>query len=330
MSRFQVPAAPGRIRALPGLRRLTRETTLDPGRLILPLFVTDDPAARGPVGSLPGVRRYAPEELGAVAEAVVARGVPAVLLFGVPRTRSPSGAHSAEASGPVPQAIAVLKAATPDLVVMTDVCLCAYRTDGQCGPHGSRGLVGAEPHRLLRAMALAHAAAGADVVAPSAMADGQVGAIRRGLDEAGFADRAILAYSAKYASTFYGPFRDAARSAPSGGDRRSHQMDPANGREALAEVALDLGEGADLVMVKPGGPCLDVIARVRDAFPAAPLVAYQVSGELALIEAAAERGWVDRRAALLEALIGLRRAGADAVITYAALEVARWLTEEKP
>ena len=213
---------------------------------------------------------------------------------------------------------------------VTEEQIGAYRADGHCGPRGRHGLATGETLELLAAMAVAHAAAGAHTVAPSAMVDGQVAALRRALDEAGFADRSILAYSAKYASAFYGPFRDAARSAPSTGDRRDHQMDPANGREALAEVALDLEQGADLVMVKPAGPCLDVLARVRDAFPAAPLVAYQVSGELALIEAAAERGWVDRRAVLLESLTAIRRAGADAVITYAALEVAAWLREGSP
>jgi porphobilinogen synthase len=325
-----VPASPGRIRSLPGLRRLTREATLDPGRLILPLFVTDDPSAVGPIASLPGVRRHAPEELGEVVGRAAALGVPALLLFGVPRSRGESGAHAADPAGPVARGIAEIRSAVPDLVVMTDVCLCAYRSDGHCGPRGRHGLATGETHELLAAMAVAHAAAGADTVAPSAMIDGQVAALRRALDDAGFADRSILAYSAKYASAFYGPFREAARSAPSTGDRRGHQMDPANGREALAEVALDLAEGADLVMVKPAGPCLDVVARVRDAYPAAPLVAYQVSGELAMIEAAAERGWVDRRAVLLESLTALRRAGADAVITYAALEVAGWLREESP
>lgn len=324
------PARPGRARALAGLRRLVREATLAPGRLIQPLFVTDDPAARGPVASLPGVVRYFPEELGAIAHDLVARGVPAVLVFGVPHRRSSDGSHAADPAGPVARALDELKSAAPELVALTDVCLCAYREDGHCGPHGPRGLEHGATNERLAAMARAHVAAGADGVAPSAMADGQVGAIRQALDTAGFEDRVILGYSAKYASAFYGPFRDAARSAPSSGDRRGHQMDPGNGREALAEVALDLAEGADLVMVKPGGPCLDIVARVRDAFPAAPLVAYQVSGELAMIEAAAARGWLDRRAALLESLVALRRAGADAVITYAAREVATWLREETP
>lgn len=327
---FLGPARPGRARALVGLRRLVREATLDTGRLIQPLFITDDPAARGPVTSLPGVSRYFPAELGSVAVDLVTLGVPAVLLFGVPARRCPEGHSAADPAGPVARAVAELKAAAPELVVLTDVCLCAYREDGHCGPHGPRGFAHGPTHDLLAAMATSHAEAGADGVAPSAMADGQVAAIRQALDAVGFDDRVVLGYSAKYASAFYGPFRDAARSAPSTGDRRGHQMDPTNGREALAEIALDLAEGADLVMVKPGGPCLDVVARVRDAFPAVPLVAYQVSGELAMIEAAAARGWLDRRAALLESLVALRRAGADAVITYAAREVATWLREETP
>ena len=322
--------APGRVRALPGLRALVRETELTAARLVLPLFVTDDPAAAVPVDSLPGVRRHLVAELPAVAAQVEAAGLGAVLLFGVPQGRDPEGEGAWAPGNLVEKAIAGLKQTAPDLVVMTDVCLCPWRSDGHCGRFtAGRGLDHAATRTALARMAVRHAEAGADVVAPSAMADGQVAAIRAALDQAGFRDQAILAYSAKFASAFYGPFRDAARSAPAFGDRRSHQLDPANGREAVHEVALDLAEGADLVMVKPALPALDVIAGVRARHPAARLFAYQVSGELAQLQAAAQRGWLDYEATLLESLLAIRRAGADAILTYAALDAAAMLRSRR-
>lgn len=320
--------APGRARALPGLRALTRETELTPARLVLPLFVTDDEDAAGPIAALPGVARHRLAELPDIAARVQEAGVPAVLLFGVPKHRDPEGDGALADDNVVSAAIRQLKTAAPALVVMTDICLCPWRSDGHCGSFHRGHLDHARTRDKLACMAVEHARAGADVLAPSAQADGQVAALRQALDAGGFEDRAILAYSAKFASSFYGPFREAARSAPAFGDRRSHQLDPANGREALTEVALDLEEGADFVMVKPALPALDVLARVRDRHPTARLFAYQVSGELAQLRAAANAGFLDFDATLLESLLAMRRAGADAILTYAALEAAALLRRQ--
>ena len=249
-----------------------------------------------------------------------------MLLFGLPEEKDPEGSHSHRADGVVQQAIAAIKTAVPDLVVITDVCLCQYTDHGHCGLLDERGAVrNDETAQRLARIAVSHARAGADLVAPSAMIDGQVAAIRCGLDEAELAEVGILSYAAKYASAFYGPFRDAADGAPKHGDRSTHQMDPGNAREALKEVALDLDEGADLVMVKPALAYLDVIRAVHEAFPATPLVAYNVSGEYAMLKAAAVRGWLDERRAVLETLTAMKRAGADLIVTYHAQDAAGWL-----
>lgn len=321
----------GRLRASAPLRRLRTETRLEPARLIQPLFVTDAPELVGPVDSLPGVRRFTPEELAHEGRRLAATGVGGVLVFGVPAAKDAEGSGGWQGEL-VPSAVAALKAAAPALVVATDVCLCPYTDHGHCGLLAADGRGLDEPATLerLAAMAVAHARAGADLVAPSAMIDGQVAALRAGLDAAGSSSTGLLAYAAKFASAFYGPFRDAARSAPTVGDRRGHQLDPGNGREALAEVRQDLAEGADAVMVKPAGPYLDVIAAVRQAFPEAVIAAYQVSGEHAMLQAAVARGWLDERRAGLEALLAIRRAGADWILTYSADRVRGWLDEESP
>jgi porphobilinogen synthase len=324
-------ARPRRLRRTAGLRRMVRETRLSAADLIAPLFVTAGRGVVRPISSLPGQARRSVDQLSAPLEALGAAGVPAVLLFGIPERKDEQGSGAWDPEGPVPAAIRAIKRQAPELVVIADVCLCEYTSHGHCG------VLPAEPNRadvlndptldLLARAAVAYADAGADVVAPSAMMDGQVAAIRAALDRAGHANVAILAYAAKFASAFYGPFREAAESAPRFGDRRSYQMDPANGREALREVALDAAEGADLLMVKPAGPYLDVVRAVRERFDL-PLVAYQVSGEYAQLKAAAANGWLDERRAALESLIGIKRAGADLVITYYALEAARWLAAE--
>jgi porphobilinogen synthase len=316
---------PRRLRENAGLRRLARETRLSPEDLIYPLFVVPGRDVRRPIGSLPGQFHWSPERAVEPARGAHEAGVPAVLLFGQP----PAGAKDALGSGAwagdgaVQEAVRRIKDAVPELVVMTDVCLCAYTDHGHCGvPAGGRVDDDATLPLLAR-VAVSHARAGADVVAPSDMMDGRVGAIRRALDAEGLGRVAILAYSAKYASAFYGPFREAEGSAPAFGDRSGYQMDPPNVREALREIELDVEEGADMVMVKPALAYLDVVRAARERVDL-PLVAYNVSGEYAMVKAAAERGWIDERAAAREILLGIRRAGADAVITYWAPEVAAW------
>jgi porphobilinogen synthase len=298
-------------------------------QLIHPLFITAQPGVVRAIPSMPGHAQWAVDRLDEEADVLTALGVPAVLLFGLPATKDACGSAAWDPAGPVPQAIAALKRQAPDLLVIADVCLCEYTDHGHCGiVQGTSGVVENDATLpLLARAAVAYADAGVDIVAPSAMMDGQVAAIRAGLDAAGHQQIPILAYAAKFASAFYGPFRDAAGSAPQFGDRRAYQMDPANGREALREVALDAAEGADLLMVKPAGPYLDILRQMRDRTDL-PLVAYQVSGEYAMLKAAAERGWIDERRAALESLIGIRRAGADLIITYYAKEAARWLQEE--
>ncbi|HEX4109000.1 MAG TPA: porphobilinogen synthase [Solirubrobacteraceae bacterium] len=319
-----------RLRRTAGLRGLVRETHLHPGCLVAPLFVAERGPEREPIESMPGVDRLSIDALLAEAGELVALGVPAVLLFGIPAEKDEDGSGAWDEDGVVQLATRALKAAHPDLLVIADLCLCEYTSHGHCGRLRSDGTVDNDATlELLAQTAVSQARAGADIIAPSDMMDGRVGAIRSELDGEGLSDVPILAYSAKFASAFYGPFRDAAGSAPSFGDRRGYQMDPANGREALREALLDVDEGADMVMVKPALPYLDVIAAVRAA-TTLPIAAYQVSGEYAMLEFAAAAGALDRRTAALEALTAIRRAGADILITYYAKDVARWLREATP
>jgi porphobilinogen synthase len=319
---------PRRLRRTPALRRMVRETTLRPADFIHPLFVTAGAGVERPIGPLPGHAQRSVDRLDAEVDEALGLGIPAVLLFGLPATKDAIGSAGWDPAGPVPQAVATLKRRHPELVVVADVCLCEYTDHGHCGVLDGAGgaVLNDATLPLLARAAVAYADAGADIVAPSAMMDGQVAAIRAALDDAGHREVAILAYAAKFASAFYGPFREAAGSAPAFGDRRAYQMDPANGREAAREVALDVEEGADLLMVKPAGPYLDIIRQVRERYDL-PLAAYQVSGEYAMLMAAAERGWLDERRAVLESLVAIKRAGADLIITYAAKGAARWLAE---
>ena len=320
-----------RLRRTPALRRLVRETRLSPGQLLQPLFVRPGQGVREEIASLRGQLRLSVDEILVEAGRAAAAGVGGVILFGIPGEKDATGSGAWAEDGITQRAVRALRPAYPDLVIAADVCLCEYTSHGHCGV-----LTGPadEPHvdndatlELLARTAVSLARAGADLVAPSAMMDGQVGAIRAALDHDGLPETAILAYAAKHASAFYGPFREAAGSAPAFGDRRSYQMDPANGREALREILADVAEGADLVMIKPAMPALDVVAAARLATEV-PIAAYQVSGEYAALVAAAERGWLDRRAAALESLTAIARAGADVIITYFAVEAAAWLAEE--
>jgi porphobilinogen synthase len=314
-----------RLRATPVLRDLVRETRLDPGDFVLPLFVEEGLDGRAAIAAMPGVDRLS--IAGAVAEAGEAQalGIPAVLLFGIPADKDEEGSGAWDDEGAVQLATRAIKDAHPDVLVIADLCLCEYTSHGHCGLLRADGSVDNDASvELLARTALSQARAGADVIAPSDMMDGRVGAIRAALDEDGLSDTPILAYSAKFASAFYGPFREAADSTPAFGDRRGYQMDPANGDEALREALLDVQEGADMVMVKPALPYLDVVRRVKDATHL-PVAAYNVSGEYAMLKAAAAAGYLDERAAVLEALTSIRRAGADIVITYHAKDAARWL-----
>ncbi|MDB4907366.1 MAG: hemB [Gemmatimonadetes bacterium] len=315
---------PRRLRRTAALRNLVRETRLDPASFILPLFVRSGEKLRTPVGSMPGVNQTSVDELLVDARKAASLGVGGVLLFGIPDHKDEQGSGAWDDHGPVATAVRALKQELPQLVVITDVCMCEYTSHGHCGVLVNGEVDNDATLDLLAREAVAHARAGADVVAPSDMMDGRVGAIRSALDDAGFANTAIMAYSAKYAGGFYGPFREAAESAPSHGDRQGYQMDAANAAEALREVWLDIDEGADMVMVKPAGPFLDVIWQVKQE-TGYPLAAYQVSGEYAMIKAAAERGWIDGERAMMESLIAIRRAGADVIITYFALDAARLL-----
>jgi porphobilinogen synthase len=312
-----------RLRATPALRRAFAETSLEPRRLVLPAFVKQGATGAEPVGSMPGVEQHDLDSVVALAGRARAAGLGGLLLFGIPEAKDATGSSGWDPEGPVPAAIRAIKAEHGDgLVVWADVCQCEYTDHGHCGPLDDRGAVvnDAAVDGYVRD-ALAYADAGADIVAPSGMMDGQVAAIRRGLDAAGHERVAVVAYAAKYASAFYGPFREAAESTMAGGDRASHQMDPANRREARLELDLDAAEGADALMVKPALPYLDVVADARAAFDL-PIVAYHVSGEYAMVHAAAERGWLDGPAAMREAVTSIRRAGADVVLTYAALDLA--------
>jgi porphobilinogen synthase len=314
---------PRRLRANHTLRRLVAETRVTPDDLIYPAFVVPGKGVAEPIGAMPGICHYSADNLAEQARAVYNEGIGAMLLFGVPDKKDEKGSGAYDKDGVVQRAIAEMKSAAPDLLVITDVCLCAYTSHGHCGVTDSKGRVLNDPSlELISKMALSHANAGADIVAPSDMMDGRVAAIRAALDAEGLEDTTILSYSAKYASCFYGPFRDAAHSAPQFGDRKTYQMDPPNAREALKEIALDIDEGADMVMVKPALPYLDVIARARDCFDV-PIAAYQVSGEYSMIKAASEKGWIDEKRAMNESLTAIRRAGADLILTYFARDFAR-------
>ena len=313
-----------RLRTSPAMRALVRETRLSPDMFVLPLFVCEGEGVRREVPSMPGVFNLSVDE--AVRETTAAKGdgVNAVLLFGLPNHKDDVGSAAYDADAPVQSAVRAIKRAVPDVLVITDVCLCEYTDHGHCGIVIDDQIVNDPTVDQLVKAAVSHAAAGADIVAPSDMMDGRVGAIREALDERGFENVAIMSYAAKYCSAFYGPFRDAAGSAPKFGDRRSHQMDPANAEEALREVEQDIEEGADIVMVKPALPYLDIITRVKETF-GYPTAAYQVSGEYAMLKAAARNGWIDEPRAMLETLTAIRRAGADIIITYYAREAARAL-----
>jgi porphobilinogen synthase len=313
-----------RLRRTPALRALVRETRLSADQFVLPLFVCEGTNVRRPVTSMPGVFQLSVDETVAEAQGALADGVGAVLLFGLPRSKDDTGSAAHDAAGPVQAAIRALRVSAPDMLVITDVCLCEYTTHGHCGIIADGDIANDATVEQLVRSALSHAEAGAHIVAPSDMMDGRVGAIRQALDARGFDQVAIMSYAAKYCSGYYGPFREAADSAPQFGDRRSHQMDPANAGEALREVEIDIAEGADIVMVKPAMPYLDIIWRVKERF-AYPTAAYQVSGEYSMIKAAAQNGWIDEERAMMESLIAIRRAGADIIITYYARAAARVL-----
>lgn len=319
---------PRRLRQSPALRRMVVETRLNVSQLVLPLFVRAGQKLRHPIGSMPGVFQLSPDELLKEATTAWEAGVPAVLLFGIPDVKDAVASQAYARDGIVQEAVRLLKRELPDLLVITDVCLCEYMEHGHCGivergPRGAR-ILNDPTLKLLARSAASHAEAGADIVAPSDMMDGRVRAIREELDREGFSETPIMSYAAKFASAYYGPFREAAESAPKFGDRRSYQMDGANAEEALREVALDIQEGADIVMVKPALAYLDILYRVKSQF-GYPTAAYNVSAEYSMIKAAAANGWVDERAVTMETLLSLRRAGADIIITYSALDAARWL-----
>ncbi|MGH7614760.1 MAG: porphobilinogen synthase [Gemmatimonadales bacterium] len=328
---------PRRLRLTTAIRDLVRETRLDTPQLIYPLFVTAASPTARPVASMPGVSQWPADRIASEAEAAFQLGIPAVLLFGIPAAKDAAGSGSYATDGVVQRAVRAIKQAVPDLVVITDVCLCEYTDHGHCGLLNGSTPALAQPHlpdgyvlndesvEVLGRIAISHVDAGADMVAPSAMLDGMVAGIRAALDSRRLEHMPIMSYSAKFASGFYGPFREAAEGAPKHGDRLSHQMDPANAREALRESGLDVAEGADLLMVKPALPYLDIVRATRERFPDLPLAAYNVSGEYAMVKAAAQLGWLDERRTVLEILTGIRRAGADLIITYHAKDAARWL-----
>jgi porphobilinogen synthase len=327
---------PRRLRHSPTLRRMVQETSLSPSDFVAPLFVGHGRDDQRPIGSMPGQFQWSVERLGVEAARIAALGIPAVILFGIPDRRDATGSGNRDPDGIVPRAVRAVKESAPELIVISDLCFCEYTDHGHCGLVNNPGeghfsaslpagyLLNDPTLELLKRAAVVQAQAGADVVAPSGMLDGMVGAIRTALDQAGFEQVAVLSYAAKYASAFYGPFREAVDSEPGFGDRSQHQMDPANRREALREVALDVAEGADILMVKPALAYLDVIAAVREAHDL-PVAAYQVSGEYAMLHAAAANGWLDLRRSALESLLSIKRAGADLILTYFAQDAARWL-----
>jgi len=308
------------------LRGLVRETRLSVDQLIYPLFIAEGLQEPREIASMPGIMQWPVEHIGREVERIANLGIPAVLLFGIPSDKDEVGSQAYATKGIIQQGIQCIKAETPDTLVITDVCLCEYTSHGHCGVIRNGDVHNDESLALLSRMALSHVEAGADIVAPSDMMDGRIGTIRHALDEHGFDQTPVMAYSAKFASGFYGPFREAADSTPQFGDRRSYQMDSANAREALREVELDIAEGADIVMVKPAMPYLDIIRQVRDACDL-PIAAYNVSGEFSMIKAATQNGWIDERRVVMEVLTGIRRAGADMIITYFAPAVAQWLKE---
>jgi porphobilinogen synthase len=315
---------PRRLRRTEALRGMVRETKLSTDGLVYPMFACPGKGVRTEVSSMPGVFQQSPDQIVEECREVADLGIPAVILFGLPEKKDETGSEAASSTGAVQLSIEAIRKAKLNLLVVTDVCLCEYTSHGHCGVIKDGEILNDPSLELLANAALSHARAGADIVAPSDMMDGRVGAIRGKLDAQNFSDVAILAYAAKYCSAFYGPFREAAGSAPQFGDRRSYQMDPANGREALLEVAADLEEGADMIMVKPALAYLDVIARVRERFDV-PIAAYNVSAEFAMVKAAARNGWIDEQRIVLEIMTGIQRAGASIVLTYHAKDVARWL-----
>ncbi len=322
---MQFPEYRGRrVRKTENIRRLVRETRLSVDHFIYPIFVQEGKGIHAEIGAMPGQYRWSVDRLKELAKELVALRIPGVILFGIPDRKDPTATEAVKADGVIPRAVKELKELAPELTVITDVCVCEYTSHGHCGIVENGQVDNDASLELLAEMALAHARAGADIVAPSDMMDGRVGFIRESLDEEDLEGVAIMAYSAKYASAYYGPFREAADSAPQFGDRRGYQMDPANAREALREVELDVDEGADIVMVKPALAYLDIIRTVRDEFDL-PLAAYNVSGEYSMLKAAAERGWIDANRVMLETLTAIRRAGADMILTYHALEAARLL-----
>jgi len=317
---------PRRLRESPLLRSMVRETSLRVDDFVYPLFAVHGRGVREPISSMPGQFRLSIDELLKECKDAASMGIPAVLLFGLPRDKDPRGTEAYAEDGIIQQAVRAVKDTIPDLLVITDVCLCEYTSHGHCGVVEDGRIKNGPTLELIARTAVSHAEAGADLIAPSDMMDGRIAAVREGLDESGFPEMPIMAYSAKYASAFYGPFREAADSTPQFGDRRSYQMDPANAIEAMREVALDVDEGADIVMVKPALPYLDVIARVKGEF-GLPVAAYSVSGEYAMLKAAGQLGWLDEDRAVLEALTGIRRAGADIIITYFAKDAARLIEQ---
>jgi porphobilinogen synthase len=332
---FQPPTGyplhrPRRLRAHPRLRDLVRESHLGVHDLIYPLFIYHGTNLRREVPSMPGQFQLSLDRFGEAVAEVAELGIPGIILFGIPDQKDATGSAASHDDGLVQRAIGIARKHAPDLLVITDLCFCEYTDHGHCGPLGETGgrldVDNDATLPLLAQQAVSHARAGADMIAPSGMMDGMVQAIRQGLDSAGFTHIPIMSYAAKFASGYYGPFRDAAESAPSFGDRRGYQMDPANGDEAIREVALDLAEGADIVMVKPALAYLDIARRIKDAF-GVPLAAYNVSGEYAMVKAASQRGWIDERRIVLETLTGFKRAGIDMILTYHALDVARWLRQ---
>ncbi len=315
---------PRRLRRTEALRGLVRETRLSTSGLVYPMFACPGNKVRTEVSSMPGIFQQSPDQIVEECREVAGLGIPAVILFGLPEKKDGTGTEAASPTGAVQRSIEAIRKAKLDLLVITDVCLCEYTSHGHCGVIKDGEILNDPSIALLADAALSHAQAGADIVAPSDMMDGRVAAIRHKLDENKFSDVAILAYAAKYCSAFYGPFREAAQSTPQFGDRRSYQMDPANAREALREVALDLEEGADIIMVKPALPYLDVIARVRERFDV-PVAAYNVSAEYSMVKAAARNGWIDEQRIVLEIMTSIQRAGASTILTYHAKDVARWL-----
>ena len=322
----ELAARPRRLRTTAAMRRFVRETRLQPAQLVEPLFLVPGRERREPIAAMPGVERLSPDLALARARELAGLGIGGLLLFGVPDEKDEAGRGAADPQGPVPATLRLLREAGLPLVTIADVCLCEYTTHGHCGVLDGHRVDNDRTLPLLAEAAIAYAEAGVDIVAPSAMMDGQVAALREGLESSGWKDTAILAYASKHASALYGPFREAAGSTPSFGDRRAYQMDPANGREAMREMELDAAEGADLLMVKPALTSLDLLREARDRFDL-PLAAYQVSGEYAMLTAAAEHGWIDRKLAALETLTAIARAGAHQIMTYFAADAARWLQE---